>query len=148
MKIKVSIAILTKLLGKHGRFWFAVAVVSSGFLAATDYGIAIFIDILLKNLGLAPEEAHVADWLGSWNPTAGKLIVLLTMVGLLRGIAQFGVYQGNDLVHEVVKSQACCDKTKFCKLLHPSSRYNREAPIPHFFYFSLRRAQLFTLLTL
>lgn len=105
MKMRVSIAILTKMLGKQGWFWFAFAVVSSGVLAATDYGIAIFIDVLLKNLGLAPGEAHVADWLGRWNPTAGILIILLTMVGMLRGVAQFGVYQGTDLVHEVVNSR-------------------------------------------
>jgi len=71
----------------------------------TDYGIAIFINILLKALGLAPGEAQIAGWLGSWDPTTGQLIVLLVAVGLLRGITQFGVYQGSDLVHEVVNTR-------------------------------------------
>ena len=77
---KISIATLTKLLGKQGWFWFTISVVSVGVLALTDYGIAIFINLLLKSLELAPGDAQVAGWLGSWQPTAEQLIILLAVV--------------------------------------------------------------------
>ncbi|MBI1732451.1 MAG: ABC transporter ATP-binding protein [Gammaproteobacteria bacterium] len=103
--MKLVIAAVPRLLGRDGAFWFTVSVIASLVLALADYAVAIFIEALLKAIDLAPPGARVAGWLDDWNPGAVELLGLLALVGVLRGLSQFGQFQGNDLVHEVVNSR-------------------------------------------
>lgn len=94
-----------RLLGRQGMSWFAVSVISSLVLALADYAIAVLIEAMLIAMDLAPPGARGAGWLQDWNPGVMELLGLLALVGVLRGVSQFGQFQGNDLVQEVVNSR-------------------------------------------
>jgi len=95
----LPLASLPILLGRNGFFWLTVSLLASLSLGMVDYGLARFLQLLLRFLGLTSEETYLLGGGWNWQPSLWQLLLLFLGLGIFRGIAQFWAYQGNDCVY-------------------------------------------------
>lgn len=96
----------SKLLGRQALFWAAVSIIASIVLALTDYGIAIFFQLLFKSLGFNSDQNSTSmGWLNNWQPELWYLLLLLALIGMVRAIAQLGTSQSLSFIEEIVRTR-------------------------------------------
>lgn len=101
----LPLASLPILLGRNGFFWLTVSLLASLSLGMVDYGLARFLQLLLRFLGLTSEETYLLGGGWNWQPSLWQLLLLFLGLGIFRGIAQFWAYQGNDCVYETINTR-------------------------------------------
>src|SRR5690606_17089844 len=81
-------------------------LVATGILTAVEYGIAVFIQLFLREVGGEGFSMDVAGPLGAFKEVgrgvpAAYLFLFLALTGVVRGCAQFFVLQSGAVVREV-----------------------------------------------
>ena len=109
-------------LGRRTLVWMSVGIVASLVLAGVEMGIAFFIQLFLKSLGLLATETRTIAWLDQAKLTATQLGLCLIAIATVRAMCQFVVGQSGNVAMEVINARLRRIAI-FEMLLHPKERH-------------------------
>lgn len=118
----------TTLLGPRALRWLVLGAVSSLTLAGVEMIVAVFLQLLLRGLGLLADSVKTFEFLDRIQVTTGVLALGLVAIGIVRACGQFVVSQGANVAMESITARLRRIAI-FEMLLHPSQKFVSAASV-------------------
>ncbi|MFO0664265.1 MAG: ABC transporter ATP-binding protein [Polyangiaceae bacterium] len=116
------------LLGGRALRWLALGALASVTLAGVEVVVAVFLQLLLRGLGLLAESVKTFAFLDRIQVTTGVLVLGLVAIGLLRAVGQFISAQGANVAMESITARLR-RVAIYEMLLHPSQKFVSAASV-------------------
>jgi ABC-type multidrug transport system fused ATPase/permease subunit len=91
--------------GRRAMGWLTVSAAASVALAIVELGLAVFLQLFLKRLGILNQDIETSRWFGGGVPSAAGLAVGLCVLALVRSGGQFAVAQSAIISMEVISAR-------------------------------------------
>lgn len=118
----VLLGAFREMLGRRAGIWLAFGALASIVLATVEVGVAVVLQLLLRNLGLLSKEVDTLPILRGFSLGSTGLGVALLTIGLTRALCQFVASQSANVAQEAITARL----RRFAiyeMLLHPSRRF-------------------------
>ncbi len=96
---------LGRLLGRRGALWLVAAIAASLFTIAVELGLALFLQLFLKSIGLTIDVPRQFSMVTSWTPSLAQASFLLILLGCGRFVCQFISTQASITAMETIHAR-------------------------------------------